>query len=223
MPLLSRFSMNAITTLSEVFQKYLSWDKRRCDFAASYIIAALKVCTVNGIKIAHALDGKSKKKSKYRRLQRFFAEFSFRGFHLETTHLNDPARLWRLFALLAIALLWAYQCGLFLMEKKAITVRKAWAISAFYYCIWASRTSAFFTQLTTLQASDHQLSRTFVMYIAPRHKSFTASAPHSSAKAASNLDCQESSPPVFPCFLGATLGEMNTNRNRHLSLSVRLW
>jgi hypothetical protein len=97
--------MNAITTLSEVFQKYLSWDKRRCDFAASYIIAALKVCTVNGIKIAHALDGKSKKKSKYRRLQRFFAEFSFRGFHLETTHLNDPARLWRLFALLAIALL----------------------------------------------------------------------------------------------------------------------
>ncbi|MFN7609515.1 MAG: IS4 family transposase, partial [bacterium] len=311
--------MNEITTLSEVFQKHLSWDKRRCDFAASYIIAALKVCTVNGIKIANALDGKSKKESKYRRLQRFFAEFSFRGediarmllsmipipppyslsldrtewhfgkivfnilvlgiivegtsmpifwmmlpkagnsrtsarqkllkrlllvmpaehiakllgdrefigqhwflflerrkipllvrlrahtlidtpqgkqqiqhalawmrvgqrvrgrlqteiygvrfyisvmrlehdwciiahqqqtrnafaiykkrwtietlfaslksrgFHLETTHLNDPARLWRLFALLAIALLWAYQCGIFLMEEKAITVKK---------------------------------------------------------------------------------------------------
>lgn len=71
--------MNEITTLSNVFQHHLSWDKRRCDFAASYIIAVLKVCTVNGIKIANALDGKSKKESKYRRVQRFFAEFSFRG------------------------------------------------------------------------------------------------------------------------------------------------
>jgi len=311
--------MNEITTLSGVFQHHLSWDKRRCDFAARYIIAALKVCTVNGIKIANALEGKSKKESKYRRVQRFFAEFSFRGediarmllalmpipppymlsldrtewhfgkvvfnilvlgivvegtsiplfwmilpkagssrtsarqkllkrlllvmpaehiaglvadrefigrhwfmflekrniplflrlrantvvdtpqgrqqiqhalawmqtgqrlrgrlqttiygvrlyisvmclehdwciiahqqqtrnafaiykkrwtietlfaslksrgFHLEATHLNDPARLWRLFALLAIALLWAYKCGLFWMEKKAINVKK---------------------------------------------------------------------------------------------------
>jgi hypothetical protein len=71
--------MNEITTLSNVFQHHLSWDKRRCDFAASYIIAVFKVCTVNGIKIANALDGKSKKESKYRRVQRFFAEFSFRG------------------------------------------------------------------------------------------------------------------------------------------------
>jgi hypothetical protein len=71
--------MNEITTLSNVFQHHLSWDKRRCDFAASYIIAVLKVCTVNGIKIANALDGKSKKESQYRRVQRFFAEFSFRG------------------------------------------------------------------------------------------------------------------------------------------------
>jgi hypothetical protein len=311
--------MNEITELSDVFQKHLSWDKRRCDFASSYIIAVFKVCTVNGTKIANALDGKSKKESKYRRLQRFFAEFSFRGediarmllalipipppytlsldrtewhfgkivfnilvlgivvegtsmplfwmmlpkagcsrtsarqkllkrlllimpaqhiaglvadrefigrhwfmflerrkipvyirlrantlvdtpqgkqqiqpalawmqtgqrlrgrlqteiygvrlyisvvrlehdwciiahqlqsrnafaiykkrwtietlfaslksrgFHLEVTHLNDPARLWRLFALLAIALLWAYKCGLFLMEEKNITVKK---------------------------------------------------------------------------------------------------
>jgi hypothetical protein len=57
--------MNEVTTLSNVFQHHLSWDKRRCDFAASYIIAALKVCTVNGIKIANALDGSSKKESNY--------------------------------------------------------------------------------------------------------------------------------------------------------------
>jgi hypothetical protein len=38
--------MNEVTTLSNIFQQHLSWDKRRCDVAASYIIAALKVCTV---------------------------------------------------------------------------------------------------------------------------------------------------------------------------------
>lgn len=71
--------MNEITALSSIFQQHLWWDKRRCDFAAGYILAVLKVCTVNGINIANAFVGGSKKESKYRRVQRFFAEFSFRG------------------------------------------------------------------------------------------------------------------------------------------------
>ncbi len=53
------------------------------------------------------------------------------------------------------------------VTKSAATVSADGAVAN---NIWASRTSAFFTQLTTLQASDHQFSRTFVMYIATIHR-----------------------------------------------------
>jgi hypothetical protein len=57
-------------------------------------------------------------------IETLFASLKSRGFNLEATHLNQPARVWRLVAVLAIALLWAYKCGLFLMEQKAITIKK---------------------------------------------------------------------------------------------------
>jgi hypothetical protein len=64
---------------------------------------------------------------------------------------------------------WSAQLAI---TKSAATVSADGAVAN---NIWASRTSAFFTQLTTLQASDHQFSRTFVMYIATIHR-YTPSA-----------------------------------------------
>lgn len=47
-----------------------------------------------------------------------------RGFNLEDTHLTDSERLSRLFALLTIALCWAYLTGQWLSEPRPIKIKK---------------------------------------------------------------------------------------------------
>jgi hypothetical protein len=57
-------------------------------------------------------------------LQRLFGIFKTRGFNLEDTHIIDSERLSRLFALLTIALCWAYRTGQWLTEQKPIKIKK---------------------------------------------------------------------------------------------------
>jgi hypothetical protein len=53
-----------------------------------------------------------------------FGIFKSRGFNLEDTHLVDSERLSRLFALLTVALCWAYLTGQWFSEQKPIKIKK---------------------------------------------------------------------------------------------------
>jgi Transposase DDE domain len=57
-------------------------------------------------------------------IETLFGIFKSRGFNLEDTHLNDSERLSRLFALLTIALCWAYRTGQWLSKLKPISLKK---------------------------------------------------------------------------------------------------
>jgi hypothetical protein len=67
--------MNYNNKLEEIFQSHLKWDKRRIEFLCSFIIALIKVKTINLTEIALGLNPKVSDKSNYRRLQRFFSGF----------------------------------------------------------------------------------------------------------------------------------------------------
>ena len=57
-------------------------------------------------------------------IETLFGIFKSRGFNLEDTHLVDSERLSRLFALLTIALCWAYRTGQWLSDNKPIVIKK---------------------------------------------------------------------------------------------------
>ena len=57
-------------------------------------------------------------------IETLFGIFKSRGFNLEDTHLQDSERLSRLFALLTIALCWAYRTGQWLSEQQPIPLKK---------------------------------------------------------------------------------------------------
>ena len=57
-------------------------------------------------------------------IETLFGIFKSRGFNLEDTHLIDSERLSRLFALLTIALCWAYRTGKWLSDHKPIVIKK---------------------------------------------------------------------------------------------------
>ncbi len=69
--------MNQVAKLAQIFNSRLGWNKARAHLLSCFIVALLKVRTVNLTKIAVAMPGKAKKDSKYKRLQRFFAKFNF--------------------------------------------------------------------------------------------------------------------------------------------------
>lgn len=57
-------------------------------------------------------------------IETLFGIFKTRGFNLEDTHIIDSERLSRLFALLTIALCWAYRTGQWLSQQKPIKIKK---------------------------------------------------------------------------------------------------
>jgi hypothetical protein len=57
-------------------------------------------------------------------IETLFGIFKSRGFNLEDTHLIDSERLSRLFALLTIALCWAYRTGEWLSQHNPIKIKK---------------------------------------------------------------------------------------------------
>lgn len=67
--------MSHIFALKGSLKDHLPWHGARLSFLAMFLIALLKVKTVNLTEIATALNPKAKISSNYRRLQRFFSEF----------------------------------------------------------------------------------------------------------------------------------------------------
>lgn len=64
-----------IMQLKDVLSTHLAWHGARLSFLAMFFVALFKVKTVNLSQIATALNPKAKVGSKYRRLQRFLADF----------------------------------------------------------------------------------------------------------------------------------------------------
>ncbi len=56
-------------------------------------------------------------------IETLFGIFKTRGFNLEDTHIQDSERLSKLFALLTIALCWAYKTGKWLSEYNPIAIK----------------------------------------------------------------------------------------------------
>lgn len=65
------------TQLHTVLQDHLHWNRARISFIVAFVLALMKVTTVNLTKIANALGGTALKLSNYRRIQRFFSGFVF--------------------------------------------------------------------------------------------------------------------------------------------------
>lgn len=65
------------TDLETVLQAHLGWNRARIRFIVAFTMALLKVTTVNLTKVANALGGTALQGSNYRRIQRFFAGFTF--------------------------------------------------------------------------------------------------------------------------------------------------
>lgn len=69
--------MNRIVKLAGILNSGLGWNKSRAGLLSFFIVALLRVRSVNLAKIAAAMPGKVKTDSKYKRLQRFFSGFDF--------------------------------------------------------------------------------------------------------------------------------------------------
>jgi len=63
--------------LENVLQQQLGWNRARIRFIVAFVLALIKLTTVNLAKLANALGGAALKESNYRRIQRFFAGFVF--------------------------------------------------------------------------------------------------------------------------------------------------
>jgi hypothetical protein len=69
--------MKKIAKLTTILNSEPGWNKARATLLSCFLVALLKVRTVCLTKIAVAMPGKAKTDSKYKRLQRFFAEYDF--------------------------------------------------------------------------------------------------------------------------------------------------
>lgn len=72
--------MMEVAMVQAVFMEVLCWNRARINFLSNFIVALLKVRTVNLTEIATAFSGKAKKDSKYRRIKRFFQSFQLDTF-----------------------------------------------------------------------------------------------------------------------------------------------
>jgi hypothetical protein len=70
--------MNQYSALKQALQPHLKWHGARISFLALFLLALIKVKTVNLSELALGFGGKALKESNYKRLQRFF-----RGFELD--------------------------------------------------------------------------------------------------------------------------------------------
>lgn len=67
--------MNEINLFREMLQQHLQWNGARLAFVSTFLIALMRVKTVNMVEIATGFSGKAKVESHYKRLQRFFKDF----------------------------------------------------------------------------------------------------------------------------------------------------
>ena len=64
--------MNQVTLLRDTLRPHLGWHGARLSFVAAFLMALLRVKTVNFTELATAFGGKAQTDSHYKRLQRFF-------------------------------------------------------------------------------------------------------------------------------------------------------
>ena len=67
--------MEEINLFREKLQQHLHWNAARLTFVSIFLIALMRVKTVNLAEIATGFSGKAKVESHYKRLQRFFRDF----------------------------------------------------------------------------------------------------------------------------------------------------
>ena len=67
--------MNQYSALKQALQPHLKWQVARISFLALFLLALIKVKTVNLSELALGFGGKALKESNYKRLQRFFQGF----------------------------------------------------------------------------------------------------------------------------------------------------
>jgi hypothetical protein len=65
-------SMELVAMLSPILQDAVNWNRARVNFLCHFLIALLKVKTVNFTEIATAFSNNAKTQSSYKRIQRFF-------------------------------------------------------------------------------------------------------------------------------------------------------
>ena len=64
--------MEMVAMLSPILQEAVNWNRARVNFLCHFLIALLKVKTVNFAEIATAFSNNAKTESSYKRIQRFF-------------------------------------------------------------------------------------------------------------------------------------------------------
>ena len=67
--------MNQVTLLRDALRPHLAWHAARLSFVAAFLIALLRVRTVNFAELATGFSGKAQTSSHYKRLQRFFRDY----------------------------------------------------------------------------------------------------------------------------------------------------
>ncbi len=67
--------MNQVNLLRQTLKPLLGWHGARLSFLALFIIALLRVKTINLMELATGFRSQAKSESSYKRLQRFFRHF----------------------------------------------------------------------------------------------------------------------------------------------------
>lgn len=67
--------MNQVTLLRDALRPHLAWHGARLSFLAAFLVALLRVKTVNFSELATGFSGKAQTDSHYKRLQRFFRHY----------------------------------------------------------------------------------------------------------------------------------------------------
>jgi hypothetical protein len=68
-------SINQVTLLPKALRPQLAWHRARLSFLATFLIALLRVRTLNFAELATAFSGKAQSDSHYKRIQRFFGHY----------------------------------------------------------------------------------------------------------------------------------------------------
>ncbi|MEO1296315.1 MAG: transposase, partial [Cyanobacteria bacterium J06636_16] len=102
------------------------WAKRRRLWGHWLYVSALRLEDQSLLVVVSAHDRRNAIADYAQRwgIETLFGIFKTRGFCLESTHLRDPERLSKLFALLTLALCWALRTGLWLHQLKPLTIKK---------------------------------------------------------------------------------------------------
>jgi hypothetical protein len=67
--------MNQVNLLRDTLKQHLPWHGARLNFLALFLIALIRVKTLNLVELATGFRSEAKTDSSYKRLQRFFGKF----------------------------------------------------------------------------------------------------------------------------------------------------